>query len=182
MIRFIPLILAALLTGCTVAWHDLRMESKSSSGWQCPKTLGLTLNSGHTTHIFGTKEEKPTLVKEKELRYRHLAEQILQRRGCGLKDSANGGALNIEIVELQQLSALPQEWLTGLSLGLIPSWGTRRAEIQFKFSQDQRVAVYSVDDKRINHLVLFPIFWISFLLPDSEKEFEKAFNDFATGL
>lgn len=79
---------------------------------------------------------------------------------------------------MYQLSALPQEWLTGLSLGLIPSWGTRPAEVRFSFSQESRTAAYVVDHKTVNHLVLFPVFWITIFLTDEGKAFENALADF----
>ena len=182
MFRHSTIAIAVLISGCTVGWLDLRTESKTSSGWQCPLALTVNLTSGYTTNTFGPKEEKPDRVREQEQRYRHLAEQVLRERQCVLKEGAEGEILSIEINEMQHLSALPQEWLTGLTFGLVPSWGTRPAEIRFSFSQEPRKAAYLVDDKRVNHLILFPVFWVSFFLMDKEKEFENALNDFTAGL
>jgi hypothetical protein len=181
MLRYAVVVLAGLITGCTVGWTELRTEQTAPKGWACPGSLKLDVVSGYGTNTFGPKETKPEIVRERETQYRAAAEQVLSERRC-VPDGSGGDTLQIKVEEMQQLSALPQEWLTGLSLGLIPSWGTRPAEIRFTFLQGSRTATYLVDDKRVNHLVLFPVFWLSFFLVDNEAEFEKALRDFTTGL
>ena len=170
------------MTGCTVGWTDLRAENNVLGGWACPASLKVDVVSGYGTNTFGPKGTKPEMVRELETQYRAVAQGVLLERKCVPSDSGAGEVLQIKVEEMQELSALPQEWLTGLSLGLIPSWGTRRAEIRFTFTQGTRTAAYLVDDKRVNHLVLFPVFWLSFILANNEAEFEKALNDFTSGL
>jgi hypothetical protein len=182
MFRSILIVVASLSSGCTVAWLDLRAESMAEAAWECPAVVAVNVTSGYTTNTFGPKEQKPERVQELENRYRTLAEQTLHERKCKLKAGASGETLTVQIEEMHQLSALPQEWLTGLSLGLIPSWGTRPAEVRFSFSQGSRRAAYVVDDKRVNHLVLFPVFWLSFFLVDNDREFKNALEDFTAGL
>ena len=180
--RHLVVAITGLITSCTVGWTDLRPERSAPKGWACPASLKVDVVSGYGTNTFGPKEAKPETVQALETQYRAVAEQVLLEQQCAAGGSPAGDALQIKVEEMQQLSALPQEWLTGLSLGLIPSWGTRPAELRFTFTQGSRSAAYVVDDKRVNHLVLFPVFWLSFLLVDNEAEFERALNDFTTGL
>jgi len=176
------MVLSSLISGCTVGWLDTRVDTRAQSGWKCPTTLSVVVNSGSTTNTFGPRSAEPERIKEAEGRYRKVAERTLRQRQCVLSEGATGEALEIRIEEMQQVTALPQEWLTGLSLGLIPSWGTRPGEVRFSFSQGARTSTYLVDDKRVNHLVLFPVFWLSFVLSNNEEEFTEALRDFATGL
>jgi hypothetical protein len=179
MHRYLLAAMATLITGCTVGWTELRSENTAPRSWVCPASLNVNVSSGHGAN--GPKETKPETIRTLEAQYRAVAEDTLLERGCVPDNSETGETLQIKVEEMQQLSALPQEWITGLSLGLIPSWGTRPAEIRFTFTQGSRTATYLVDDKRVNHLVLFPVFWLSFFLVDNEAEFKKALNDFTTG-
>lgn len=73
------------------------------------------------------------------------------------------------VVDVEELSifydyghaAAPQEWLTGLSLGLIPSWATRHElKIMFELFDDEtrvRRWEYMTKSLWINHLIFFPI-------------------------
>jgi hypothetical protein len=79
-------------------------------------------------------------------------------------------------------SALPQEYLTGLSFGLIPSWGTRYDEYTYTFEKvgEKKAHSYYVHSKSYNHLILFPIFWIDFIIYDESKAYEKSLRNYLT--
>ena len=66
------------------------------------------------------------------------------------------------------------------TFGLIPSWGTRPNEYTYTFSNISNGASheYSIDNVSFNHLVLFPVFWVTFLTLDESKEFESALENF----
>ena len=88
--------------------------------------------------------------------------------------------LEIHIKHLSQLSALPQEWLTGLSFGLIPSWGTRESEYTYSFKEKStgKSHTYMVDSKSYNHLILFPVFWVSFFTLNEKRVYKNALTNF----
>jgi hypothetical protein len=178
-----PLLIASIaLSSCTVSWLGLRQEAQSSTDAACPGSLEVAVTAGHTTNSGGPVQDSEEKVQKQRARYQDIAERVLEAKHCVLSQTSSAEPLRIQVQRLEQVGALPQEWLTGLSFGLIPSWGTRPAEVRYTFSQGPRVATYVVDDSRVNHLFLLPFFWVSFVLPDEASKFEDALNDFTRKL
>ncbi|MCF5702499.1 hypothetical protein [Pseudomonas syringae] len=70
-------------------------------------------------------------------------------------------ALEIKISEFSLGGACTQEYLTGLSFGLIPSWCTRPDLFKFDFILNKengvcRQKTYSVNATTVSHLVMMP--------------------------
>ncbi|KPG96241.1 hypothetical protein [Pseudomonas sp. RIT-PI-r] len=70
-------------------------------------------------------------------------------------------ALEIKISEFSLGGACTQEYLTGLSFGLIPSWCTRPDLFKFEFILNKengvcRQKTYSVNATTVSHLVVIP--------------------------
>lgn len=70
-------------------------------------------------------------------------------------------ALEIKISEFSSGGACGQDYLTGLSLGLIPSWCTRTNLFKFDFilNKDQRFCrqkTYSINATSLSHLMMIP--------------------------
>ncbi|NMF44026.1 hypothetical protein [Pseudomonas sp. SWRI 103] len=70
-------------------------------------------------------------------------------------------ALEIKISEFSSGGACGQDYLTGLSLGLIPSWCTRTNLFKFNFilNKDQRFCrqkTYSINSTSFSHLTMIP--------------------------
>ena len=70
-------------------------------------------------------------------------------------------ALEIKISEFSSGGACTQDYLTGLSLGLIPSWCTRPNLFKFHFvlNKDQslcRQQIYSISSTSFSHLLMIP--------------------------
>lgn len=175
--RTLVILTTTLMSGCTVGWLDLRAEHASKTAWQCPAAVQVSYASSIYTNTFGEKRATSEEDAEAAQKYEATVGRVLTQLGCG--ESSLGAPLIVEIQHLHKLSALPQEWLTGLSFGLIPSWGTRPAEARFTFIQGNEKASYVVDKISVNHLFLFPVFWVSYLLADFEQEFTKALMDYA---
>ena len=93
-----------------------------------------------------------------------------------------GGALShhlaIQVVNNGSGGACPQDFLTGLSLGLIPSWCTRerRFSFQFQLYENDRLCGsndFSVNETMYGHLLLIPIgLFQEFVIP------YRSFSDF----
>lgn len=70
-------------------------------------------------------------------------------------------ALEIKISEFPSGGACGQDYLTGLSLGLIPSWCTRTNLFKFDFilNKDQRFCrqkTYSINSTSFSHITMIP--------------------------
>ena len=88
--------------------------------------------------------------------------------------------LSINIMVTPFVGAVSEEYLTGLSFGLIPTWPTREKQYIFEFENTvtgQRHK-YWIDDKRFNHLIAFPFFWINFLMDSPLDKYEEALGNF----
>lgn len=91
-------------------------------------------------------------------------------------------ALEIKIAEFSSGGACAQEYLTGLSLGLIPSWCTRPELFKFNFILNNdhgvcRQKTYSISSLSVAHITLLP-----FALLDTDDQplalYQAALNDF----
>lgn len=90
--------------------------------------------------------------------------------------------LEIKVSEFTFGGACGQEYLTGLSLGLIPSWCTRENLFKFDFTLNNehdfcRQKTYSINATTFSHLVLIP-----FALFEADKRplaiYQAALKDF----
>ena len=85
---------------------------------------------------------------------------------------------NSDFAYTPMVSALPQEWLTGLSVGIIPSWGIRRGEFRFEYQSGDRSQTYFIDRPAFNHLLMTPFFWLTFLGPKPIDLYKESLADF----
>lgn len=166
------------MTGCTVGWLELRTESKTTGELRYPSKVTITLKNGTMTDASGYTDNESKYIERKQARYKKIVERALCARPDESTYAEVSDVLSIEINEVGYYEPLEQEFLTGLSFGIIPSWGTRSGQFRFSFAQGNRTATYAVDDRRINHLIFLPVFWISFVYMDEETMFEKALDDF----
>ena len=108
-------------------------------------------------------------------------ERVLKERGCTFRrlEQKIDATLKIHVQRSRYTGALPQEWLTGLSLGLIPSWGTRESEYSYSFMLEPgaRGHRYTVDTFSISHLLLLPF---GFFSPDDSAVYRDALRNFLT--
>jgi hypothetical protein len=87
--------------------------------------------------------------------------------GCTANQTYNEYKANFKIkVLISPLwSATGNDMITGLSFGLIPTWGINRNEHTYTFENKMlnKENVYAIDEKYYNHLFVFPVFWISLI-------------------
>lgn len=183
----VTMLAVAVLQGCTVAYNELHGELPARSDRTeagCDLAYSLELLSGHHTNTFGVKKTPADQASEIESEYVADTASALEALGCDSEFvEAEGDAdLVIRVERLPKLSALPQEWLTGLSFGLIPSWGTRPSEYRYTFRDTDSgfENVYTVDRKSYSHLVLFPVFWVTFFTADESRVYKEAVTDFVS--
>src|SRR5256885_3429976 len=172
------------LQSCTIAYYDLRneLEGDAKPKSSCAFKYSVILTSGRYTNTFGVREtEKERLQKEKE-RYVADTRDVLIAKRCDVLyvERDEDATLQVRVEHLAYISALPQEWLTGLSFGLIPSWGTRTSEYNYSFNNKSsgKSHSYTVDTKSYNHLILFPVFWINVFTLDESRVYKDALNNF----
>ena len=90
--------------------------------------------------------------------------------------------LEIKIYEFSSGGACTQEYLTGLSLGLIPSWCTRPKLFKFYFTLNNsnsfsREKIYSINSTTFSHLIAAPLS-IFKTRDDPLFIYQTALNDF----
>jgi len=179
---------ALLLSSCTVAHYEIRNGVTNASqehGEPCDIKYSLYISSGSRTNTFGVRESKEDQLEKLKSKYIESTNEVLNKRGCTAtyiitEEDAN---FKVRVERLLTISALPQEWLTGLSFGLIPSWGTRRSEYIYTF-EDTKIKKkhnYYIDEKSYNHLILFPVSLVIFVTLDEFNVYETALTNFVEG-
>lgn len=179
------IIVIIVLTGCTVAYYKtddyLRSSIQKNDFESCAYNYFINISAERRQLTTGTKAMDHWAVEARK-EYIESTEKVLKRHGCSANyvDNLDQANLLINIIISPYRSALPQEWLTGLSFGLIPSWGTRRSEYLYTFTNktDSIKHSYAIDSVAFNHLVLFPVFWITFFTLDEKRAFERALSNF----
>ena len=175
--------MALFLSGCTIVTYELRDElPENSSVAPCDITFTLDLQSGSHTNSFGANPHQVEALKELQQSYITSTTKTLSELGCISNQASNSSEANfsVNVSRQLQLSALPQEWLTGLSLGLIPSWGTKQGQYVFTFTNNDSGQTYSykIDQNNYNHIVLFPVFWVTFFTADEQGAYKRALTNF----
>jgi hypothetical protein len=181
----LPFLSILLLQACTIAVNNIRNplpNNTETSKSTCNIKYSLVIDSAVFTNTFGKSNTEYTQVNKIKTKYIAATNEALQSIGCHSVYTDNPKSANfvIDIKRQNYVSALPQEWLTGLSLGLIPSWGTRPAQYLYAFTNkaDGKSHSYTVDIKSYNHIILFPVFWISFITADEYRTYKKALINF----
>ena len=174
------------LTSCTITHYkitnELAHEKPHLHNQECDIKYFFVFTSGSYTNTFGAMKDSDKRVFELQKKYEESISNILSDKGCKASqvNSENSANFTIQVERQMSISALPQEWLTGLSLGLIPSWGTRPKQFVYTFGDNTTGSKhsYTIDQKSYNHLILFPFFWISFFTADELNVFEETLNNF----
>lgn len=171
LLAFSVLSVMLILQGCTVAYNKTDDELNSSlaniSNGKC--------NIAYSLQVFGAKNG------EIQPKYINSTEKVLHKAGCSATQASSREKANFLIdVEIAPFRTLPQEWLTGLSYGQIPSWGTRPDVYTYTFYDIENSSSheYSIDNVSFNHIALFPVFWVTFLIADEYKDYESALKNF----
>lgn len=177
------IIFSLFLSSCSIITYDIRNElPEVENGESCKIAFTLDLQSGHSTNSFGNQAHENEVLKELEENYIKTTLNTLNSLGCSSKQAKNISESNftINVSRQLQLSALPQEWLTGLSLGLIPSWGTKYSQYVFTFTHEGsgKTHSYQIDQNNYNHLILFPVFWVTFFTTDEQRAYTNALTNF----
>jgi hypothetical protein len=135
----------------------------------------MTNNSGIQEH-----NEDVLLTAKKE--YIESTKEIFNKYGCKANyvETEQDANFKIRVVRFRNISPLPQEALTVLSFGLIPSWGTKEKVIEYSFNDisKNRSHGYYIDEHTYNHILLFPIFWINFISMDENRTYKETLTDF----
>ncbi|HET6464547.1 MAG TPA: hypothetical protein VFH55_02920 [Nitrospiria bacterium] len=184
-IWFCVVIVALMLQSCTVAYLQIQNGLKTNPSAEirpeCAVKFSVFVddNPRLNTRVVQYKKEEIGQIRNAYIR---ATREVFTKQGCTAnyveKDQDANFMIQVSISEMW--SALPQEWLTGLSLGLIPSWGTRPGEYVFTFEdvETKKSHSYIVDKKSFNHLILFPIFWVTFITSNQIHIYKTALTNF----
>jgi hypothetical protein len=185
MIKFFNIIIyTILLSGCTVATYELQsqLENPVALNNKCNIVFGVTLESSRQTNSLGIKQDAKEKIETLSEDYIKSTSAALTELGCKYSFSSLETDIDliIKIERKLQLSALPQEYLTGLSLGLIPSSGTKYGQFvySFQFTETDKKFIYKVNQTNYNHLFIAPIFWVSFITANEQKTYQEAIINF----
>lgn len=176
-----------LLQSCTVAHYQIRNKLSGNPshehGEPCHRRYSVSITSGSYTDTLGNRESKKDELQELSNEYIESTNKVLNQNGCATTyvEREEDATFKVRVERLLDTNgALAQEWLTGLSFGLIPSWGTRKRLYIYTFEDTKAKTKhrYIVDDKSYSHLLLFPIFWVNFITADELKVYEEALTNF----
>jgi len=179
-------ILLVALQGCTVGYYttkdNLNAPRENIHNDSCVINYSLAV-SAEIRKGGGYTRERPEWADEAKPEYIARAEKVFKEQGCSANYKENEGKANFLItVKISPYhNSLPQEWLTGLSGGAIPSSGTREKEYIFTFANkaESTQHTYSIDEITYNHIILAPVSLPSFFwFHDDVDAFEKALKNF----
>ena len=174
------LVCAAALAGCTIAKYELHSELSSSGKTRSPCEVRF--------HVHLLDERPGTTrddrLQEQRAQYGEKTREVLSSLGCDAREVASEDAnLSIRVVRRAHAGGGANEYLSALSLGLIPSWVTEEAIFRYTFADraSARSHEYTVDSFRANHIVLIFVGWTIFFTLDEMKVYGDAVQNFMTG-
>lgn len=183
------LIISLLLQSCTIMYLDVRNNltpgTAAERNESCNVNYSLSLSSVSHTNTYGVRDTDKDELQKLRNQYTESTKEIFSKKGCTTNYVENEKDANfkIRVVRYRHLSALPQEYLAGLTLFIIPAWGTKEGEYQYTFENvsTKKSHTYYVDQHQITQMFLFPVFWISFITMDEDKVYKEALTNFIEG-
>lgn len=149
-----------VLSACTVVRYDYRAEPNSA----------IILKSGAAkVNISGTNIES--------YKFRDATAEVLAQKGINVSfvDDQNNADIRIQITR-KPFHTLKQEYLTGFSLGIIPSWGTRESKFTYRIATSTEQLSVHVNEKTYNHILLMPICLLQLPFMTDTKIYMKALS------
>jgi len=183
-------IVILLIPSCST--YQVRNLSNQSitpkHGTKCYNKYSISVTDSRYTNTFGTIQSNKEILGKLKNAYIESTNRVLNRNGCisTYTEDNSEAKLKICVAKTLYISALPQEWLTGLSLGLIPSWSTRPDQYTYTFedAETKTKQSYAVDVTTYAHLFLIP--WANDVNSDKRHEefrvYEKTLKDYLDGL
>ena len=175
-----------IIQSCTIGNYDIRnkIDQVASPKYnnQCIIKFSIYLSSAHMTNTLGIREHNESVLLSSKEEYIKSTQETFNKYGCKANyvEAEQDANFTIKVVRFRNISALPQEYLTGLSLGMVPSWGTREKVLEYSFIEASRNRSHDfyIDEHTYNHIILFPIFWINFLTMDENRIYKEALANF----
>lgn len=173
-----------VLQACTVAYYNLNNKLADPSPlYERGENVAYHLSvNAKPEQLTRDAHYTPSQIQQMMRRYSESTKKVFGQEGVIATEveTPDDASFLINISSTPFFSALPQEWLTGLSFGLIPSWGTRHNEYSYAFEAVgvKSVHTYTVDSKSFNHLVCLPFFWTMFFTLDEPKVYEEALRNY----
>jgi hypothetical protein len=182
---FAAVLLSALsIQACTLARLQIRdplPTTPQPAPSACEVRYSLSLYEVYRTNTAGTHVIVDKRLEDDRAKYVRATNEALHEAGCaGTLEISPSQEVDLQVAIHAQpnLSAAPQEWLTGLSGGLIPSWATVESQYQFRFTDTRGSHSYAIDEKRLSHLVLAPVCWMTFKTADPYRIYKAAVRNF----
>ncbi len=182
--RVLIILSALVLQGCTIAYYDLKneLDRAPTSKAICDVKYSINVTTNHYANFLGFREDKEVRLQAERDKYVADTRDVLNNKGCKATnvEKEDEATLEVRIVRVVDYHARPQQWLTGLSLGLIPSWATMKSEYTYFFKEKStgKSHTYTVDLKTYNHLILFPVYWINLFTLDENRVYKNALTNF----
>ncbi len=180
------LFLTALLQGCTVAYYDIANPLRSNT--QPIAISSKTVSYAIDLELVASNEKKtiPRAYATQQLdvlksEYAQSTQEVLKQFGFEAQQVThrNQADLSIRILINPYFHTLPQEYLTGLSFGLIPTSGVREQQFLFTFDYpSSRSYSYIINEKSYNHLLLTAALPASLIGLDKQRIYQKALSNF----
>jgi hypothetical protein len=179
-------LVALALQSCSIWRFDLRnkLENVGPGRPSCEIRYSITVASAYNPQTVDGREFQERMLRKARDKYVADTGDVLRGKGCGTAyvEHNDEATLEIRIEDRSRLKSLPQEWLTILSFGLIPSWTTRKSEYVYSFTDKASGTThrYTVDTKGYNHLILTPLYfiWVFTLDKDQRNVYKDALTNF----
>lgn len=147
--------------GCTIVWHATSPEipSRATDHQNNDRLLEyrLTYRAPHLAEF---------VYKKADSKFRRNIESAIARAGFHLANEDHAKILlDVQVSESQPRGA-GVEWVTGLTLGAIPTWVTEEGTYEFVLGlcgADRGLLTerYLVNTKTFNWILVLPVFWIN---------------------
>ena len=130
-----------LLSACTAVRYNYRAEPDKAI--TCP---------------IGPARIHLSVLNVKPDGFRKATSSVFNEKGIIPSFVENQQDADIQIkIARDPFYTLPQEYLTGLSLGIIPSWGTRSDKFGYRIATSTAQIIIHVDETTYNHILLTPV-------------------------
>lgn len=176
MAVFVFIATSMLLQSCWVMYYQVRNTLSSDPSREYSETCDIT------TYFISIKMPESTWSQKYKNEYIEATQELFDKKLCVARrvDREEDANFKIRIAISYQIGESPQAWLTGLSFGLIPSWGTSPGVFEYTFENmsTKQGHTYFIDRKDYSGILFFPIFWVNFITLDEIDVYKKTLTNF----
>ena len=178
-IKWVFVFITFLLQACTIATYQVINKISYVSPQKVSEPCDIKYSLSFT---FRHKWSDDNVDQDIKNKYIESTNESFGKKGCTATyvESEKDADIRVQVERGVDLGGRGDSLIVGLTLGLLPMWGTREGVFAFTFSNTKAKTAHSyiVDEKYYIHLFLLPVLWLNYFTENQFKSYKESLINF----